>query len=101
MADALFPVGDLKKPEVRRIAEEIGLPTAHKKDSQGLCFVGKVKLPEFLQQQLEVQEGPILKYLQMSSPVLTPGLRPEFKRRMPCASAPTRVPTSSPLDNVD
>lgn len=61
LADALFPVGELNKPDVRRIATEIGLPNAQKKDSQGLCFVGKVKLPEFLQQQLEVQHGPILK----------------------------------------
>jgi len=60
LSDALFPLGELEKPEVRRIAEELGLPTAGKKDSQGLCFVGKVKLPEFLQQQLEVQHGPIL-----------------------------------------
>ena len=55
-----FPVGELQKPEVRRIAEEAALPTAQKKDSQGLCFVGKVKLPDFLQQQLKVQQGPIL-----------------------------------------
>ena len=60
LSDALFPIGELEKPEVRRIAEEAGLPTAHKKDSQGLCFVGKVKLPEFLQQQLEVSHGPIV-----------------------------------------
>ena len=61
LSDALFPVGELEKPDVRRIAAEIGLPNAEKKDSQGLCFVGKVKLPEFLQQQLEVQHGPIIK----------------------------------------
>ena len=73
LADALFPVGELEKPEVRRIAEEIGLPTAHKKDSQGLCFVGKVKLPEFLQQQLEVQEGPIL---EVSAEDVQPGPHP-------------------------
>lgn len=60
LSDALFPVGELEKPEVRRIAEEAGLPTAHKKDSQGLCFVGKVKLPDFLQQQLKVTQGPIV-----------------------------------------
>ena len=60
LGDALFPVGELEKPEVRRIARESGLPTADKKDSQGLCFVGKVKLPEFLQQQLSVEHGPII-----------------------------------------
>jgi tRNA-specific 2-thiouridylase len=54
---ALFPIGGLRKPEVRRIAEEAGLPTAAKKDSQGLCFVGKISLPEFLQQQLKPKTG--------------------------------------------
>ena len=57
---ALFPVGELEKPEVRRIAAEIDLPTAAKKDSQGLCFIGKVRLPDFLQQQLAVKRGDIL-----------------------------------------
>jgi tRNA-specific 2-thiouridylase len=60
LSDALFPIGELEKPEVRRMAAEAALPTAQKKDSQGLCFVGKVKLPDFLQQQLEVQHGPIV-----------------------------------------
>ncbi len=60
LSKALFPIGHLPKPEVRRIAREIGLPTADKKDSQGLCFIGKVKLPVFLQQQLEPKEGKIL-----------------------------------------
>jgi tRNA-specific 2-thiouridylase len=59
LSRALFPIGHLKKPEVRRIAEEIGLPNASKKDSQGLCFIGKVKLPVFLQQQLKVKKGKI------------------------------------------
>ena len=53
LSKALFPVGDLEKSEVRKIASEVGLSTAEKKDSQGLCFIGKVKLPEFLQQQLK------------------------------------------------
>lgn len=57
---ALFPVGELTKPEVRKIAEDIELPTAHKKDSQGLCFIGKVRLPDFLQQQLEPKKGDII-----------------------------------------
>lgn len=60
LSDALFPIGEMEKPEVRKMAQESGLPTAHKKDSQGLCFVGKVKLPTFLQQQLEVREGAIV-----------------------------------------
>ncbi len=54
---ALFPIGDLQKPEVRRIASELKLVTAHKKDSQGICFVGKVDLPVFLQQKLVAKQG--------------------------------------------
>ena len=57
---ALFPIGDLQKSEVRAIAKELGLVTAEKKDSQGLCFVGKVCLPEFLQQQLAPKKGDII-----------------------------------------
>lgn len=60
LAKALFPIGELRKPEVREIAESIGLITAKKKDSQGLCFVGKVRLPEFLQQKLLPEEGNII-----------------------------------------
>ena len=60
LSKALFPVGNLQKPEVREIAKKIGLNTAEKKDSQGLCFIGKVKLPVFLQQQLKPKEGNIL-----------------------------------------
>ncbi|MBE6181901.1 MAG: tRNA 2-thiouridine(34) synthase MnmA [Rikenellaceae bacterium] len=56
---ALFPVGDLLKPEVRRIAEEQKLATAKRKDSQGICFVGKVDLPVFLQQKLATKKGNI------------------------------------------
>ncbi|PKR81677.1 tRNA 2-thiouridine(34) synthase MnmA [Brumimicrobium salinarum] len=57
---ALFPVGNLQKEEVRRIAKEQGLITADKKDSQGLCFIGKVSLPTFLQQKLSVQKGKVI-----------------------------------------
>ena len=60
LSKALFPVGNLQKPKVREIAKKIGLNTAEKKDSQGLCFIGKVKLPVFLQQQLKPKEGNIL-----------------------------------------
>jgi tRNA-specific 2-thiouridylase len=56
---AMFPIGDLQKPEVRRIAEEQKLATAKRKDSQGICFVGKVDLPIFLQQQLAAKQGNI------------------------------------------
>lgn len=60
LAKALFPIGDIEKPEVRRLAKEAGLPSADKKDSQGICFVGKVDLPVFLRQKLEGAEGDIV-----------------------------------------
>lgn len=60
LSKALFPIGHLDKSEVRRIATEQGLVTADKKDSQGLCFVGKISLPDFLQQQLMPKEGKII-----------------------------------------
>lgn len=60
LSKALFPIGELKKSEVRKIAEENGLHNADKKDSQGLCFVGKISLPQFLQQKLEPIEGDII-----------------------------------------
>ena len=61
LSKALFPIGHLEKPEVRRIAAEQQLPTATRKDSQGICFVGKVDLPTFLQQQLEPKTGNVIK----------------------------------------
>lgn len=60
LAKTLFPVGELQKTEVRQIAKSQNLITADKKDSQGLCFIGKVKLPDFLQQKLESKEGQVI-----------------------------------------
>ncbi len=60
LAKSLFPIGELTKPEVREIALELDLVTAEKRDSQGLCFIGKVRLPEFLQQKLQPKEGLII-----------------------------------------
>lgn len=60
LSKALFPIGHLTKPEVRDIAHKMGLITADKKDSQGLCFVGKVRLPEFLQQKLAPKKGQVI-----------------------------------------
>lgn len=60
LARTLFPIGELKKEEVRKIAARQNLITAEKKDSQGLCFIGKVRLPEFLQQKLKPKEGTII-----------------------------------------
>ena len=60
LSKAMFPIGDIIKPEVRRLAQEADLPSADKKDSQGICFVGKVDLPTFLQQKLKPCEGDIV-----------------------------------------
>ncbi len=67
LSKALFPIGELLKPEVREIARKAGLATAEKKDSQGLCFVGKVHLPDFLQQRLEPKKGKVLEVASDSS----------------------------------
>lgn len=60
LSKALFPIGELTKPEVREIARKADLITADKKDSQGLCFIGKVRLPDFLQQKLQPKDGVIV-----------------------------------------
>ncbi|MBQ0005843.1 MAG: tRNA 2-thiouridine(34) synthase MnmA, partial [Alistipes sp.] len=60
LSKAIFPIGDTVKPEVRRMAHEAGLPSADKKDSQGICFVGKVDLPVFLQQKLKSRKGKVV-----------------------------------------
>lgn len=60
LSRSLFPLGELSKPEVRAIAARLGLITAGKKDSQGLCFIGKVHLPEFLQQRLKPKKGHVV-----------------------------------------
>jgi tRNA-specific 2-thiouridylase len=74
LAKALFPIGELTKPEVREIAKKADLITADKKDSQGLCFIGKVRLPEFLQQKLQPKEGII---------VQIPGDFSEYQKSIP------------------
>jgi len=76
LSNTLFPVGELLKPEVREIAKNQDLITADKKDSQGLCFIGKVRLPEFLQQQLKPKEGVIVEIPSSSSNYQKP--RPNF-----------------------
>ncbi len=57
---SLFPLGEVEKPQVRRLASGLHLPTATRKDSQGICFVGKVELPTFLQQELKPREGVVI-----------------------------------------
>lgn len=68
LSKTLFPIGELLKPEVREIAKAQNLITAEKRDSQGLCFIGKVRLPDFLQQQLKPKEGSIVE-IPSDSPV--------------------------------
>jgi tRNA-uridine 2-sulfurtransferase len=70
LAKSLFPIGELTKPEVREIASKLDLITAEKKDSQGLCFIGKVRLPEFLQQKLQPKEGIIIE-IDKNDPIYT------------------------------
>lgn len=60
LARALFPIGDLLKPEVRKVAHELGLPNAGKKDSQGICFIGEVRINDFLEKFIPPQPGPIV-----------------------------------------
>lgn len=60
LSQSLFPLGELTKPEVREIAQKIGLPNADRKDSQGICFIGKVRIKDFLQKTLPVQPGDIV-----------------------------------------
>lgn len=77
LAKALFPIGELTKPEVREIATQMELVTAEKKDSQGLCFIGKVRLPEFLQQKLQPKEGLIIEIPANNQIYLNP--KPRFE----------------------
>ncbi len=74
LSKTLFPIGDLTKPEVRQLAAKMDLITADKKDSQGLCFIGKVRLPEFLQQQLKSKKGKIVE---------VPATVPQYMRTVP------------------
>lgn len=79
LSKSLFPIGHLSKPEVREIARKAGLATAEKKDSQGLCFIGKVSLPEFLKQQIAPKEGEIVEIFPEFEAYHQP--LPEFKNK--------------------
>ena len=76
LAKSLFPIGELTKPEVREIAMQMELVTAEKRDSQGLCFIGKVRLPEFLQQKLQPKDGLIFE-IDRNNPIYSREI-PEF-----------------------
>src|SRR5512133_2393591 len=86
LAAALFPIGDIIKPEVRKIADEQGLATAQRKDSQGICFVGKVHLPTFLQQKLAPKKGDIIEIKEMK-------LHQDIADGLPEKDAPVRLLT--------
>ncbi len=79
LAKTLFPVGELLKPEVREIAASQDLITADKKDSQGLCFIGKVRLPDFLQQKLKPKQGDIIEIPSSEEKYIRK--RPEFNSK--------------------
>ena len=80
LSKALFPIGELEKSRVREIAAEQDLITADKKDSQGLCFIGKVRLPDFLQQQLKPKEGDIIEIPLKEQETALGGIREQSKR---------------------
>ncbi len=96
LSRALFPIGHLQKSEVREMARTHGLITAEKRDSQGLCFIGKVRLPEFLQQQLSPKEGAII-----TVPANADKLQPvgaEFSSREDELTALSKAPELLPGD---
>ena len=79
LSKSLFPIGDMQKSEVRKLAKEIGLNTAEKKDSQGLCFIGKVKLPTFLQQFLKLKTGKVVEINAENSMYLKENISNKFE----------------------
>lgn len=91
---ALFPVGEMLKSEVRRIAQEQQLATARRKDSQGICFVGKVDLPLFLQQRLAARTGNVHE-IKAAWPRYT-RTAPESEAGAPSAAVPAPAPETAP-----
>ncbi|MEM1001371.1 MAG: tRNA 2-thiouridine(34) synthase MnmA [Bacteroidota bacterium] len=94
LSKALFPIGHLQKSEVRIIAKEQNLITAEKKDSQGLCFIGKVRLPDFLQQQLKPKTGDIVEVVE-SHEVFHPEI-PDFKNKVEALNFAAQKPNLEP-----
>jgi tRNA-specific 2-thiouridylase len=84
LSNAMFPLGNFTKPEIREMAQELGLPTAQRKDSQGICFIGKVSLPEFLQQKMSAKKGKIIEIPKKS-------VSPEIADGLPPADTPTDI----------
>ncbi|PKB15609.1 tRNA 2-thiouridine(34) synthase MnmA [Flavobacterium sp. 5] len=99
LSKALFPIGELTKPEVREIAAEMELVTAEKKDSQGLCFIGKVRLPEFLQQKLQPKEGTIIQ-IDKNDPVYSDDSKEELSVEEGLSFASRKLPYTPKMGKV-
>jgi tRNA-specific 2-thiouridylase len=99
LSKALFPIGELTKPEVREIAAQMELVTAEKKDSQGLCFIGKVRLPEFLQQKLQPKEGTIVQIFK-NDPVYSTEIEGELSVEEELSFASRKLPYTPNMGKV-
>jgi len=99
LSKALFPIGELTKPQVREIAAEMELVTAEKKDSQGLCFIGKVRLPEFLQQKLQPKEGTIIQ-IDKNDPVYCNEMQSGLSVEEQLALASKKIPYTPKMGKV-
>ncbi|WP_348825332.1 tRNA 2-thiouridine(34) synthase MnmA [Flavobacterium aestuarii] len=99
LSKALFPIGELTKPEVREIAAEMELVTAEKKDSQGLCFIGKVRLPEFLQQKLQPKEGIIIQ-IDKNDPVYSNNSHDELSTENELYLASKKLPYTTKMGKI-
>ena len=99
LSKSLFPIGELTKPEVREIASQMELITADKKDSQGLCFIGKVRLPEFLQQKLQPKDGLIIQ-IDKNDSVYSPIVRDRISLEEELRAAATKIPYTPEMGKI-
>ena len=99
LAKSLFPIGELTKPEVREIAAKMDLITAEKKDSQGLCFIGKVRLPEFLQQKLQPKDGIIIQ-IDKNDPVYSSEIQERISVEDALKSEARKIPYTPQMGKV-
>lgn len=99
LAKSLFPIGELTKPEVREIAAKMDLITAEKKDSQGLCFIGKVRLPEFLQQKLQSKDGIIIQ-IDKNDPVYSSEIQERISVEDALKSEARKIPYTPQMGKV-
>ena len=99
LSKSLFPIGELTKPEVREIAAQMDLITAEKKDSQGLCFIGKVRLPDFLQQKLQPKNGVIIQ-IDKNDPVYSSEKKIGLSLEEDLKSEAVKIPYSPQMGKV-